>query len=42
MSDELKELARRLSHERDPGKRRELKEKIMELQEKELRKKSGW
>lgn len=39
---DLKELARQLSYERDPQKRKELKEKIIELKEKELRKKSGW
>lgn len=38
----LQELARKLSNERDPGKRKKIKEKIIELQEKELRKKSGW
>lgn len=38
---DLRELAERLSSERDPRKRKELKEKIIELQEKELRKK-GW
>lgn len=38
---DLRELAKKLSNERDPQKRRELKEKIVKLQEKELFNK-GW
>lgn len=38
----LRELAEKLSQERDPRKRKKLKQKIIVIQEKELRKKAAW